>query len=345
MTPTAPKLSICIGTFNRARLLGETLSSIIPQMTDACEVLVSDNASTDDTQQVVAEHAHRFDRLRYFRQETNVGLDRNFDRAVELARGDYCWLFSDDDLMKPNAVARVLEALQRNFSLVVTNTESRDFSMSNVLQKRWLKFDSDRIYESHETDRLFVEMDDATRVYLGNTIFRRSIWLARDRDRYFGSIFIHVGVLFQEQLPGPALIIAEPLASYRMGNWTTYTPQSNEMMLSKWPAVVESLALSKWAKNKVASGTPWRNPHWLFFLRAWGRYSMNDYRQWIRPRSISTSERLACITVALLPGVLANLLLLLYYSARGDRGHLRHLITQSPFYVPNMRPLKRNSNW
>src|SRR5262245_4495007 len=102
------KLSICIGTFNRAEFLEATLQSIISQATSECEIVVSNNASTDDTDRVVAEYASRFGGLRYIKQGTNLGFDRNFDAAVETARGEYCWLFSDDDVMKPGALAGVL---------------------------------------------------------------------------------------------------------------------------------------------------------------------------------------------------------------------------------------------
>jgi abequosyltransferase len=85
---TSVKLSICIATFNRASALGKTLERVIAQATDDCEIVVSDNASTDNTEQVVAEYARRFCRLRYIRLEANRGFERNFNCAVEAARGN-----------------------------------------------------------------------------------------------------------------------------------------------------------------------------------------------------------------------------------------------------------------
>ena len=171
------KLSFCIPTFNRAAYIGATLDSILAQATDECEIVVSDNASTDDTERLVIEYARRFDRLRYFKQDTNTGPDRNFDCAVELARGEYCWLFPDDDLLKPGAVSAVLKALDRELSLVIVNVELKDVSMLKVLRPRWLNLESDCIFGHDEMDRLFAALDEML-WYVGSLIVKRQIWIA-----------------------------------------------------------------------------------------------------------------------------------------------------------------------
>ena len=53
------KLSICIATFNRSEFISDTLESILTQVTSDCEVVVSDNASTDNTEEVVSQYAER----------------------------------------------------------------------------------------------------------------------------------------------------------------------------------------------------------------------------------------------------------------------------------------------
>ena len=81
------KLSICIATFNRAAFIGATLDSIISQATEEVEIVVVDGASSDNTSQVMDEYKRRFPRLRYFRQETNGGIDVDYSKTVEFARG------------------------------------------------------------------------------------------------------------------------------------------------------------------------------------------------------------------------------------------------------------------
>jgi glycosyltransferase involved in cell wall biosynthesis len=340
--PSDLKLSICIATLNRAAFIGATLESILSQLTDDCEVVVLDGASTDDTERVVSEYTRRFDHLRYIRQDTNNGIDRDYDRVVDLARGEYCWLMTDDDLLKPGAVVAVLEALCRDVSLVIVNVEFRNFNMSKVLQRRWLDFESDRMYRPREMDRLFAEVDDIA-MYVGSVVLKRTIWLARERERYYGSLFIHVGVIFQERLPGKALVIAEPFISYRTGNAHTYSPELTEMLFVKWPSLVESLALSESARRKVRSAEPWRNPRWLLLLRGLGLYSLTEYRRWVRPRLSSTRETLIPTFVALLPSVAVNAFLVSYYFARQDQGRWLQAMRDSPLHPRNWRVFKRES--
>lgn len=346
---TAFKLSICIATYNRAELLGRTIESIITQTPDDFEIVVSDNASTDDTQHVVSDYSRRFDRLRYLRQVDNKGFDRNFDSAVEFARGEYCWLVPDDDWLLPDAIATVLNALRRDLSLVVVNVEYRDFTMSKVVQPRGFHFESDRLYRTGEMERLFLETGVVLK-YVGSVVIKRAIWLERQRQQYYGSWFIWLGVIFQEHLPGEALAIAKPLISYRKGNTHTYSPLYSEIWFSKLPQVVGSFkTVSESAKAQFwKRAEQWSNFPELLRWRAFGLYSMNEYRRWIRPRLGSMHARLAPRLIALLPGALVNALFVIYYSVtRRPRGVWRpemelESLRESPFHYTNWRFFKRS---
>ena len=95
-----PFLSVCIMTYNRAETLRETLDSILPQAASLLnvEVLVSDNASTDKTAEVVHEYGTANPGLRYSRNPQNVGFDGNVVACIENANGEYLAFFSDDDI-------------------------------------------------------------------------------------------------------------------------------------------------------------------------------------------------------------------------------------------------------
>lgn len=349
MTQTAIKLSICIATYNRAEMLRETLESIISQAPNDCEIVVSDNASTDETQRVVSDYSQRFDRLRYFRQVENKGFDLNFDSAVVFARGEYCWLVPDDDLLLPGAIETVLDALRRDLSLVVVNVEYRNFAMSKVVQPRGLHFESDRVYRSDEMERLFLETGVVLK-YVGSVVIKRSIWMERQKQQYYGSWFIWLGVIFQEYLPGEALAIARPLISYRKGNSHAYSSSYSEIWFSKLPQVVGSLkTVSESAKTQFwKRAEQWSSFPDLLRWRAFGIYSMNEYRQWIRPRAHSMRARLAPRLIASLPGALVNALFVLYYSViRRSRGVWRpemelESLRESHFHYTNWQLFKRS---
>lgn len=110
-----PLLSIFIPTFDRAHLLESTLYSLAPQVRVASsdvELIVSDDGSTDNTQEVVA-NARVWGPIRYFGNSQNDGMARSFIRLTsELATGECAWIIGDHDLVRPDAVAKVLSVLR-----------------------------------------------------------------------------------------------------------------------------------------------------------------------------------------------------------------------------------------
>lgn len=339
---SAVSLSICITTFNRARYIGATLASIISQLPINCEVVVVDGASTDNTEDVVTEYTKRCDRLHYIKQSSNNGIDRDYDRTVELSSGEYCWLMSDDDHLKSGSVETVQRALRAAPSLLIINSEFRSSDMGRVLKSRWLDISSDRTYGPDQLDHLFSDVGRML-VYIGAVVIRRSVWLARHRASYYGSMFIHVGVIFQAPLPGDTQLIADPLISNRIGNAHTFSPKMFETLMVRWPSVVWSLALADSTKSKVSSREPWRNPTSLFWSRGMGFYTKRDYSQWIQPKLPSIYERLLASIIVRIPGPLINALCIAHihiFKSAHSAVALEFLKT-SPFYFGSLRAYRR----
>lgn len=105
-----PKFTIGIPTFNRSALLAESLRSAMNQSYGDLEIIVSDNASTDKTPDVVRQFGRR---ARYVRNETNLGATTNFFRLVELASGEYFSWLQDDDCIFGNFAERAATCLDR----------------------------------------------------------------------------------------------------------------------------------------------------------------------------------------------------------------------------------------
>jgi glycosyltransferase involved in cell wall biosynthesis len=106
-------VSICIPTYNRAVTLAAAVASAQAQTHRDLEILVVDDQSSDGTEAMVREAARADSRVRLVRQKQNVGLARNFSACIAEARGEFIKFLCDDDLLEPDCVAKLMEALSR----------------------------------------------------------------------------------------------------------------------------------------------------------------------------------------------------------------------------------------
>jgi len=109
-----PLVSICIPTYNRAAALRESLKSICGQDYAPLEILVSDNCSEDETEQVCREIAREDPRIRYVRQPRNIGLYGNHNFCIEESRGEFLGLFHDHDERSTQIVNEHVAFLRRH---------------------------------------------------------------------------------------------------------------------------------------------------------------------------------------------------------------------------------------
>jgi hypothetical protein len=242
-----------------------------------------------------------------------MGVDRDFDTAVQHATGEYCWLLCDDDMVKPGAVAKVLAETRRKHSLLVVNADVWDAGYSKILEERRIKAVEDRVYPSSGIEALFADTAGFL-TFIGGVVIRRDLWIARERECYFGTEFVHVGVIFQAPLPGTALVISKPLVSIRYGI-AQWTERSFDIWMFKWPELVWSLPdLSDDAKNRITRREPWRLLKNLLVYRAMGVYSRKVYHDKVRNRIQDRGRRAVPCLVSMLPGRALNLLGIAYFS-------------------------------
>lgn len=105
-----PLVSICIPTYNASRTIRKTLVSILAQTYPNIEVIVSDNASTDDTVAII--EALGDPRVQVIRGETNIGGEANFEKCLRLGRGPYTAVYHADDIYTPTMVERQVAFLE-----------------------------------------------------------------------------------------------------------------------------------------------------------------------------------------------------------------------------------------
>jgi abequosyltransferase len=170
-------------TRNRSGFIGAAIESIASQADDCVEIVIVDGASQDNTQDVVGEYQKRFKNLVYCRQEKNGGVDRDMAKAITLARGEYCWLFSDDDMLKPGAIKRMLMEIEAGYEIYLCNITACNLYMQPVRERFWFSAEiKDRVFNLHEKKDLIEYCNKANSIgalfsYWSAIIFRREEWM------------------------------------------------------------------------------------------------------------------------------------------------------------------------
>lgn len=120
-----PKVSVGVPVYNGQRYLAETLDSLLAQTFTDFELIICDNASTDQTEQICSSYASRDSRIRYVRNDRNLGVARNYQRALTLSSGKYFRWAAGDDLSAPELLARCVYVLDQDSSVVLAYPRTR----------------------------------------------------------------------------------------------------------------------------------------------------------------------------------------------------------------------------
>jgi glycosyltransferase involved in cell wall biosynthesis len=121
----APRVSIGLPVYNGENYLAEALDSLLTQTFDDFELIITDNASTDRTPEICNRYLACDSRVRYYRNEVNLGSAGNYGRSFALARGEYFKWAAHDDLCAPTFLARCVEVLDSRPEVVWCHSRSR----------------------------------------------------------------------------------------------------------------------------------------------------------------------------------------------------------------------------
>ena len=107
-------LTISVPTYNGSKTIRNMLEILLPQCDDRVEVIICDNASTDDTGDIIEEYVQKYSFVQHIRNERNIGPDSNFLLCMKKAKGKYTLLLSDDDILVENSLPKILGFLEEN---------------------------------------------------------------------------------------------------------------------------------------------------------------------------------------------------------------------------------------
>lgn len=143
---TPPLVSICIPTYNRAGIIRQTIESALQQTYKNIEVLVVDNASTDNTPEIIQTFSDP--RLKFFPNKENTGIFGNFNRCIDLAKGQYIHILHSDDYIDPSFTQTCVHFFEEHPDVSLTFTSARFTSEDN--RKEIYSFPHDHIFTAPE---------------------------------------------------------------------------------------------------------------------------------------------------------------------------------------------------
>lgn len=211
MTTTVPRITIGIPTHNRLhRFLPAALDSALGQDHPNLEVLVSDNASTDGTDDYVA--SLQDPRVRYVRHDPSLGAARNFNFCLAEATGSFFHLLHDDDLIDPGFISSCVQAIGDDLSVGVARTGIRIID------------DTGAVLAVRENNAAGLSFEDFLRAwfsgrtvhYLPNTLFNTGHLRAIGGFRSKNDLFQDGDALVRLAAAHGRVDVKEPKASFRV---------------------------------------------------------------------------------------------------------------------------------
>jgi glycosyltransferase involved in cell wall biosynthesis len=109
-----PKVSVCLPCYNRQDYVSESIESVLAQTFSNFELVIVDNCSTDNTPQIVTQYAQKDSRIRFIRNEYNMGIASSLNRAILLSIGQYIKFLFSDDLLAPRCLEVFIDVLDKN---------------------------------------------------------------------------------------------------------------------------------------------------------------------------------------------------------------------------------------
>lgn len=219
------RLTIAIPTYNRSSLLAENLHNLLLQigtLDEAVDIVVSDNASSDDTGSIVEALIAEGAPISYYRNAINLGMDENADLSIQRSSGQFVLLLGDDDMLEPNSLDTILRCLTKHpdIGIIYMNFRIFDGHLEKEIDLRDLAFDP------IEADGYFhdgLDVVEKTRkifAAISGGVYRRELWQQAEPRRYWGTIFIHVGVTLDIlcRVRAPAYVFKRPLFKYRLND-------------------------------------------------------------------------------------------------------------------------------
>jgi hypothetical protein len=237
-TATAPRVSVLMSVHNGARYLRDAVDSLLAQTFTSFELLVVDDASSDDTAAILASYSDR--RLRVITNESNIGLTKSLNKALRESRGELIARQDGDDRSRPERLRKQVEFLDRHREVVLIGTGARTIDPSGALVRA-------RMHHRAQTP-----LGVRWQLLFGNpfthssVMFRRAVVLDQlggyDETYYYNQDF----ELWSRVIAGhDACNLAEELVDYRMHSESIAGRREAEVIESRIANVKKNIGVQQ----------------------------------------------------------------------------------------------------
>ncbi len=169
------KVSVCIPTYNRAKLLSSAIESVLNQTEQDFELIVCDDGSTDETAKLM--EIYKSNKIKYIKHQKNIGKSNNMRSGFELATGKYFIKFDDDDRLTPTFLEKTTTILDQNPTVDFVGTDHwiinikgvRNPEATQLNSQKWGRKNLSEGVVDNLLEKVFVQQI----FQIGATLFRR----------------------------------------------------------------------------------------------------------------------------------------------------------------------------
>lgn len=316
-------LGICIPTYRRPALLRRCVQSAIASAgSRPIRIFVADDSMSDVNDAVRKELIVANPFVHWQRNDRNLGIDTNIQRAVDLCDCDYAWLIGEDDVFLPGAVGRMHDLIQTlDVSFVFANYRYADDNPDRVLGTA---LDTNLV--SPVPRDLFIAKHLWAIGFIGACVVSKHAWAATDAAPYVGTYYTHVGRI-SEMIARTAAVVAvgAPCVANRVEGKDTFTWKKDSYgvffgFLDMCRRVAERLPTLGPAMEQAGRGFE-RQFRWLSLrvaarLRSEQAFDHAQFIKYLRYSRVGAFRRLMFFVISISPPALFHAMVRLYRAAR-----------------------------
>ena len=214
-------LSVVIPTYNGAKKLAKLLGSFsgpMKELANEVEVIVCDDCSTEDTKSFLDSLPQEQQFFKYVGYEENIGLEQNLIKCVDYAKGEYVWIFGDDDFLEtPESLFDIVELLKSDqYGMLVLNRTRRSESLEQLISADWMGIAEQDNKEYENVTQFFLDWGLISTVgFITVNIMRRELFTKAVDERFYGTMYPQLGALADAFSDTKVLLLSQPIVCHR----------------------------------------------------------------------------------------------------------------------------------